>query len=469
MADIFIAYSSQNSSIVEKLYTELSSQWDVIYDYLAVDDFSDYIERKIADVKCVVPIFSAESRESDYFIDEIQLAKKLKKQLVAVKLDESDNPLGFGRISFCDFRGWQGCVNHKGFKQLQQKLSSVAAPRAKPTRPASIENGKVLLPTLFQSVSSFETQLRPAEAIKALKLFGTPATLVSAYDLVERNNKDYKKLKSELKKYKAAGGFVLIDSGNYERSRLNDESWQPADLEEALKDITYDWAFCFDALKPHNNHDKAVNQVVSAVKRDQKFSSAPVFPIVHAQQTKKGEYILDNLPNLIVDIATQLQPTIIAIPERELGDGIVKRVKTVQEIRSALGKLPFYQPIHLLGTGNPLTIPLFVAAGADTFDGLEWCRMVVDRKEHRLNHFQHFDFFTYQTELADSIVAREALHDKEVNFFAKVIFHNLDYYTDFMCKLRSELADGNVRSFVGEEFSKDIVSQIKELIPGLLK
>ena len=70
---------------------------------------------------------------------------------------------------------------------------------------------------------------------------------------------------------------------------------------------------------------------------------------------------------------------------------------------------------------------------------------------------------------SDSIVAREALHDKEVNFFAKVIFHNLDYYTDFMCKLRSELADGNVRSFVGEEFSKDIVSQIKELIPGLLK
>jgi hypothetical protein len=95
--------------------------------------------------------------------------------------------------------------------------------------------------------------------------------------------------------------------------------------------------------------------------------------------------------------------------------------------------------------------------------------MVVDREEGRLNHFQHFDFFTYQAAGADSNVAREALQNDNVNFYAKVVFHNLDYYTDFMSNFRNELNDGNIRAFVTERLPKDIISQMKEQIPGLFK
>jgi hypothetical protein len=88
----------------------------------------------------------------------------------------------------------------------------------------------------------------------------------------------------------------------------------------------------------------------------------------------------------------------------------------VRRIRDELDKLPFYQPLHILGTGNPWSIAVLAAAGADSFDGLEWCRVAVDRDTGRLNHFQHFDFFAYQARLADSPIALAAVDDEGVDW-----------------------------------------------------
>jgi hypothetical protein len=470
MADIFIIYASENRQVAKLLYAELSLKWDVVYDYFSVDDFAIYIEEQISKAKCVLPVFSSESQNKNYFTDELRLAKKYEKPLVAIKIDDSDNPFGFGQISFCEFKEWGGHRQHSGFKQLQHKISSIIKPTKPLIRPTSIPNSKLHFPVLFQSVSSFETQLRPDEAVEVLKLFKVPVILVSAYDLVDHDGKKKaRKLKKQLQAYKDGGGSILIDSGNYEKSRLVNKAWNRGTFKNAISDVSFDWLFCFDVEKPDKDPIEAINQIVKRVRQDQKLTDAPVLPIVHTQLGSKGEYDRQNLPLIIRGVAEALEPLMVAVPERELGDGIVARVKMVQRIRSELDKLSFYQPIHLLGTGNPWTIPLFVAAGADSFDGLEWCRMVVDREEGRLNHFQHFDFFTYQAAGADSNVAREALQNDNVNFYAKVVFHNLDYYTDFMSNLRSELNDGNIRAFVTERLPKDIISQMKEQIPGLFK
>jgi hypothetical protein len=36
--------------------------------------------------------------------------------------------------------------------------------------------------------------------------------------------------------------------------------------------------------------------------------------------------------------------------------------------------------------GNPWSIAVLTAAGADSFDGLEWCRVTVDRRTAQLHH-----------------------------------------------------------------------------------
>lgn len=467
MADVCIVYAREDQEIAGKLHELLSERWDTWWDDKIIGPVADSIEAEIPKAGCIVALFSTSSRNKGTVIDELRLGRKHGIELLPVRLDDSDPPYSFGSYSYSDLRGWNGEANHPGFLQLQRRLVSVVPPRAKPQRPTAISNGKVKLPTLFLSISSHETQLVPVDALKALRIFDAPTILISAYDLVSRRKPQA--LIEELTEYRKNGGFVLIDSGNYEASRLGARRWKKHDLKEALTQAPHDWVFCFDVMKPKQNPDHAIEEIVKAVERDSAYTDASVLPIIHAPSLKAGGYELSHIPRIVREVADQLEPEIIAIPERELGPGLIARAKTVQSIREELSRLPFYQPLHILGTGNPWSIAVLAAAGADTFDGLEWCRMAVDRASDRLHHFQHFDFFSYQTELADSSIVREALEDPAIDFGGKVAFHNLDYFSSYVENMREAIVEGNMEAFVVGLTNKDMTNQLKKQIPGLFK
>lgn len=468
MADIYIVYASEDRGIAEMLHGLLSKQWDTWWDDKIVGEYHKVIEAEIPKAGCIVPLFSAYSREKATVIDELNLGKKHNKKLLPTRLDDSDPPYSFGTYSSIDMRGWNGEVDHPGFKQLQRRIGSIVPPKAKPKRPTAIANGRLLLPTLFFSVSSYDTQLKPpAAAVRALRVFGASNILISAYDLVARRKPEV--MIKELTEYRENGGFVLVDSGNYEKSRLGSRRWKPSDLKEALAQVPHDWAFCFDVMKPKHNPKRAIEDIIDAVERDQAFTLAPVLPIVHAPEFERGGHSLKNVPWIVREIAERLEPPLIAIPERELGPGLIARAKTVQGVRKELSKLPFYQPIHILGTGNPWSIPILAAAGADAFDGLEWCRMAVDRNTNRLHHFHLFDFFTYQNGQAESHITRAAFEDIDIDFAGKVVFHNLDYYTGLVGDMREYFNEDNIEAFMIGVMGSPIAKQLKQQVPGLFK
>lgn len=467
MADIYLVYAKEDRAITEALYDLLSPRWEIWWDDMIVGRFPAAIESEMRKARCVIPLWSSASRNKDTVTDELRIAQRHGVELLPALLDDSDPPYGFGTYSYSDLRGWTGQPDHPGFRQLQRRLTRVIRPKARPQRPQSLASGRLPLPALFLSVSSHETQLVPSEAVRALQVFNAPAILVSAYDTVARRKPEA--MIEALKEYRRQGGFVLVDSGNYEASRLGGRRWRPDDLRDALGRTPHDFAFCFDVMSPAKVPARAVDQIIKAVERDQATTSAPVLPIVHAPTLRRGGLLLNAIPSIIREIAERLEPPLIAIPERELGPGLIARALTVQAIREELDKLPFYQPIHLLGTGNPWSIAILAAAGADTFDGLEWCRVVVDRNSDRLNHFQHFDFFTYQTELADSLVARAALVDPAVDFTGKVAFHNLDYFIGFMKDLRAAIAEGSLEAFMVGLLGKENAAQLKRQVKGLFQ
>ncbi|WP_182212931.1 hypothetical protein [Stenotrophomonas acidaminiphila] len=71
-------------------------------------------------------------------------------------------------------------------------------------------------------------------------------------------------------------------------------------------------------------------------------------------------------------------------------------------LRKALDDNGRYVGLHLLGTGNPISIALYAWAGADSFDGLEWCQTVVDHDTGLLFHLSQSDFFRRQTAWGES-------------------------------------------------------------------
>jgi hypothetical protein len=463
LAEIYIIYGRQDEVRAAWLVELLGRRWSVWWDKLVKQRFVDEIHAELPAAKCALVLWSATSRVKDTVVDEVRLAEKHQVPIVSASLDGSEPAYGFGGYATVDLSAWNHEDGHAAFSQLFARLVATLPPSKRPVRPAEIAKGRLRLPTLFHSVSSFETQLVPHGAIKALALARAPAVLVSAWDLVKRRKPQ--PLIDALVEYHETGGFILLDSGNYEATRLTAKRWSPSDLDAVLRTVPFDWAFCFDKMKAAHEVARTAETIIEIVKRDQALTDAPVLPIIHAPRLNSGGYKIDIIPAVTRRVAEALQPPMIGIPERELGAGISQRVATMQAIRRELDQLPFYQPVHLLGTGNPWTVAIMAAAGADSFDGLEWCRTVVDHETDRLNHFQHFDLFTDQTRFAELAIAGQALDDPGIDFAGKVAFHNIDYFLRFDAKLREMALKGRLDSFVTGRLGKAAAEMLQRLNP----
>ena len=285
-------------------------------------------------------------------------------------------------------------------------------------------------PCFFPSVSSVKTNLKPVDYVELLELAGYPLFLISAYDIVHCPNGDRPRMDTALKQSKTRGSVILMDSGNYESFWKDDHSWRPDDLHKVTDSSDYHLCFCYDNQDPHCDPKSIAEDVVARVKQDQDFSVGTVIPIVHGTTTV--------LPEAARMVAEQLYPVLLAVPERELGEGIIERTRTVRRIREALDTLEVYCPLHLLGTGNPISIIAYALAGADSFDGLEWCQTTVDHETGKLLHFQQWDLICHQTEWGTP---------HPFPYIQSVLMHNLDFYHRFMAELHEAIHYGDAESY----------------------
>lgn len=180
-----------------------------------------------------------------------------------------------------------------------------------------------------------------------------------------------------------------------------------------------------------------------------------------------GSYRSALFPDMFLKVAEELAPPIIAAPEREFGDGLYNRARIVYQIRHQLARLGRYQPIHLLGTGNPISIAIFAMAGADFFDGLEWCRTVADRATGLLYHHQQYDFFRTQTKMSQHDIVREAATDERIDFYAKMAFHNLDVFDQWMQEVQDAISEGSINEMLASYMDKSGFREMKTALPEI--
>ncbi len=236
-------------------------------------------------------------------------------------------------------------------------------------------------PCFFPSISSVKTNLRVKDYLEFLISTREPQFLISAYDIFNADEDDRSAIFKGLKRADANGQKVLLDSGIYEKYWLRDNSWGKTEFEKVLGLFNFHIAFCFDDIENPRigpSIDKAKESLLVN-------ETTTILPIVHGGSGS----LLDNVISTIKDS----NPIMIGIPERELGQGILARAKSVFEISKAINEIESNSLIHLLGTGNPISILLYAYCGADSFDGLEWCQTVVDPTTANLFHFQQRELF----------------------------------------------------------------------------
>lgn len=474
MADVAIIYAREDRALVQALDTLFTSVgWSVWWDrHLQGQKFRGEIETQLVNAGCVVVVWSGSSVKKDWVLEEGRFVNDQNRPLIQIKIEKIVVPIGFGQDEIVNLIGWAGQSDHEGVKRLIARIEGrVGTPKfawdGKRILNLSVRDKVFGLPAFFCSVSSHETQLRPDAATRALELMECKTVLASAYDIWQREYKS--KMVRGLKRLQRGGSVVMLDSGNYEAYRKKDRDWSKSRFRSVLALDCADYVFCFDNLRPPVSVARNVEDVLSRVALDQSYAkNAKVLPIVHIP-TRKGQFHTAAAPELFYRIAERIRPDLIAVPERELGSGIVEKARTVSQIRSRLNELDRYQGIHLLGTGNPLSVAVLAAAGADTFDGLEWCRTAADHETGLLYHFQQYDFFKQQTRSSASAIARNAVDRAEVSYNAQVAFHNLEFLRGWIDELQKDIAhervDRLLRAFLPKGFFRELADALPKVFP----
>jgi queuine/archaeosine tRNA-ribosyltransferase len=208
-------------------------------------------------------------------------------------------------------------------------------------------------------------------------------------------------------------------------------------------EINASLAFGFD-VPPGSNDDDQVGRVVAAAEATQaKLQTTSVVPIVHGSR--------ESLPGRVAGVVERLFPVMVAVAERDLGATLFERIRTIVDIRIALSE--YEVPLHLLGTGNPLSLALYALAGADSFDGLEWCQTIVDPMDGTLHHFSHAPLFASSTE-ADPVIAG--------------LTHNLSFYDDWMRRVRASCRSGDLPELILNSIPAARAGALANELPELL-
>ncbi|AKG53115.1 hypothetical protein DGWBC_0431 [Dehalogenimonas sp. WBC-2] len=224
-----------------------------------------------------------------------------------------------------------------------------------------------------------------------------------------------------------------MDSGNYEAFWLRDRDWDLKTFEKAVSQIKPDLTLAFDNPWSHTGGNGSLD-----------LNIPNCLPIVHGNPT--------NLPKQVLAAAQSYKDTpLIAVAERELGDGIVQRATTLCSIVKNIEGEGLKHGIHLLGTGNPRSILLYAACGAISFDGLEWCQTAVDQRDGTLLHFS-------QRELTG---CECAACNTSGSYSAVTLGHNLLFYIDWMQKIQSSINTGSVGDMLTNYFPTKLLERIR--------
>jgi queuine/archaeosine tRNA-ribosyltransferase len=477
VADICIVYLSEDEAIVARLVRLLKKRWDVWWAQdIAHGDWEEAVRSEIPKALALVPILSkhANSKRMAILKDEMRFAQQQNKPIFPFLIGPADIPFGFGDLNHTKAHGWNGAEWHPGYKQLQTKLTAIIGSGHKDAgklarmREVTFREKTLRLPTFAFSLSSHETQVTPREGATLLGQLGPDAVMISAYDVYRDRS-----LHSAIKLLHDTESVLLLDSGNYEAYRKDNRyspkgkpfGWRKQHFWYTAAEVSPDLAFCFDTITHKGRSDQIAKRIITDFHADDRAlqkRSFPLCPIIHCP-SESNEQISTFAARIVSKVAAELDPIMLAIPERELGDGIRERVSTVRDIRNALNALGKYYPLHILGTGNPLSIVALAAAGADVFDGLEWCRTVAEYTTGRLFHFQHFDCFNEAclNQVQDQRI-RLIIQNPNTSYAMKTLSYNVDFFKDTTRTMQNMIHSGQAETLlrnvpnIGSTLFKDI-------------
>jgi len=223
-------------------------------------------------------------------------------------------------------------------------------------------------------VPAFSSRADPyiQRILKFMEEFIVGPILISAYDVYyKRSIKDT-----------TYPNAIFLDSGGYEYSKDFDISEVYYFKDKPKKwniklygEVLNFWprniptiAICYD----YNKKGMSIDKQISSAKNFFKGKSYFLSDILLKPENKKLGII--EVDSVINQVDSLKDFDIIGFTEKEIGDSVLDRMTNIAKLRIAMGKANMNRPIHIFGSLDPISAPLYFVSGADIFDSLTWIR-----------------------------------------------------------------------------------------------
>jgi hypothetical protein len=275
--------------------------------------------------------------------------------------------------------------------------------------------------------------------------------LISAYDIAKKYIKN-------LPKYPA---YFILDSGGYECSDYRDLSDNNTDnygyakhsswTQNNLKTVLDQWNNTIPTLSVSYDHPKArfdvKTQVENALKQFQGRNLGKLILI----KPNTEDSIRINVNDVITNIREFHQFDVIGFTEKELGYSIFNRMENIAKIRRSLSGVGINIPIHIFGSLDTISTPLYFLSGADIFDGLTWLRYYYE--DNGAVYMRNASALKYGTIIND------------IDIPPKIWAENYQYLVKLNLKLKRYIREKSCDVF--EQHSKFFQDTISELYANI--
>lgn len=279
------------------------------------------------------------------------------------------------------------------------------------------------------------------EVVKFMGEFIIDQVLISAYDI------HYKRLKT----IPTCAELIFLDSGGYEISREGDlselgninpekEKEDPEELqewkEELYSKVLKEWPSGISTshtVAVNYDHPSRRQPIEDQVKNAVRLLAARDDML--KEILLKPETVAQYLPiNSIIDHIELLQQfDIVGLTEKELGKSTLDRMLNIGKIRKAMDEKGIIRPLHVFGSLDTVSTPLYFIAGADIFDGLTWLR------------YSYMDGLTVYWQNFGAIT-NIGSSDRQIRL--KILVDNIYYLSSLRSEMLSYSHDGDFNHFV---------------------
>ena len=306
-------------------------------------------------------------------------------------------------------------------------------------------HGKIETPAYVPVIHPVKQAIPP----KKIQDMGFDLVITNAYITMKRHGQNA--TKRGIHDIIDYDGAVMTDSGGYQVLEYGEVDVVPADMAEFEKKIMTDFAIPLDKPTGYGLNKKKAKSFVDQTLKDAKKTLANkidngqiwIGPIQGGEHQELVKKCTKNLVNY-------------GFPMLALGSPVEfmesYEYKLLAEmIIMAKKQMPDAVPLHLFGAGHPLTIPLAVALGCDTFDSASYILYAKhDRyiEEDKTIHLQDIRYFSCTCEVCTKFNPKEILALEFEEKINQIALHNLFAIKAEVDRVKESIHEGRLWEYV---------------------